>query len=50
MCLATSTLRTHPYRAFSIVEDLEYGIALGRAGVRVQYAAEATVSCPASPG
>ena len=44
MCLATSTLRTHPYRAFSIVEDLEYGIALGRAGVRVQYAAEATVS------
>jgi cellulose synthase/poly-beta-1,6-N-acetylglucosamine synthase-like glycosyltransferase len=44
MCLAIDALRAHPYRAFSMVEDLEYGIALGRAGVRVQYAAEAVVS------
>ena len=44
MCLAASALRAYPYRAFSIVEDLEYGITLGRAGVRVQYAPEAIVS------
>jgi cellulose synthase/poly-beta-1,6-N-acetylglucosamine synthase-like glycosyltransferase len=44
MCLAASVLRAEPYRAFSLVEDLEYGIALGRLGVRVQYAPEAVVS------
>jgi cellulose synthase/poly-beta-1,6-N-acetylglucosamine synthase-like glycosyltransferase len=43
MCLSTAVLRAHPYRAFSMVEDLEYGIALGRAGVRVRYAHEAQV-------
>jgi len=30
-----------PYRAFSLTEDLEYGIALGLAGYRVAYADEA---------
>ncbi len=30
-----------PYRAFSLTEDLEYGIELGLAGYRVQYAEEA---------
>jgi cellulose synthase/poly-beta-1,6-N-acetylglucosamine synthase-like glycosyltransferase len=30
-----------PYRAFSLTEDLEYGIALGMAGFRVAYADEA---------
>jgi 1,2-diacylglycerol 3-beta-glucosyltransferase len=44
MCLSTRLLRDHPYRAFSLVEDVEYGIALGRAGVRVRYAHEATVA------
>ncbi len=32
-----------PHDAFSIVEDLEYGIRLGRAGHRVHYAWEAEV-------
>jgi cellulose synthase/poly-beta-1,6-N-acetylglucosamine synthase-like glycosyltransferase len=44
MCLSAAVLREHPHRAFSLVEDLEYGIALGRAGIRVRYAAEATVA------
>jgi cellulose synthase/poly-beta-1,6-N-acetylglucosamine synthase-like glycosyltransferase len=30
-----------PYRAFSLTEDLEYGITLGLAGMRVHYADEA---------
>jgi cellulose synthase/poly-beta-1,6-N-acetylglucosamine synthase-like glycosyltransferase len=43
MCLAASLLRAHPWNAFSLVEDLEYGISLGRAGLRVHYAGEASV-------
>ncbi len=34
-------LRRVPYRAFSLTEDLEYGIDLGMAGYRVAYADEA---------
>lgn len=41
MCLRSSLLREHPWDAFSIVEDLEYGVLLGLAGVRVAYAHEA---------
>jgi 1,2-diacylglycerol 3-beta-glucosyltransferase len=44
MCVASCVLRAHPYQAFSLVEDLEYGIALSRAGVRVHYVAEAVVA------
>jgi 1,2-diacylglycerol 3-beta-glucosyltransferase len=43
MCFATRLLRDVPYAAFSIVEDVEYGIRLGLAGRRVHYAAEALV-------
>jgi cellulose synthase/poly-beta-1,6-N-acetylglucosamine synthase-like glycosyltransferase len=43
MCFTTKVLREVPYCAFSIVEDLEYGIALGRAGHRVEYVHEARV-------
>ncbi len=44
MCLSAALLREHPAQAFSIVEDLEYGLALGRAGVRVHYADETSVA------
>ena len=44
MCLSVAALRAHPYQAFSLVEDLEYGIALGRVGIRVHYAHEAEVA------
>lgn len=40
-CITLPTLTAVPYRALSLTEDLEYGIALGLAGVRVHYAAEA---------
>lgn len=40
-CVTHALLRDHPYASFSLVEDLEYGIALGFAGVRVSYADEA---------
>ncbi len=35
-------LEAVPYRAFSLTEDVEYGIALGLAGHRVHYADEAS--------
>lgn len=40
-CLSHALLAEVPYRAWSLTEDLEYGIALGLAGHRVHYAAEA---------
>ncbi len=43
MCFSTDILRTVPHDAFSIVEDVEYGIRLGEAGCRVNYADEAHV-------
>ena len=43
MGLAAATLRAVPYRAFSIVEDVEYGLQLGYAGYRVQYVPDARV-------
>lgn len=43
MCFTHAVLRQVPHDAFSIVEDLEYGIRLGRAGYRVHYAGEAEV-------
>lgn len=41
MCFSHALLRQVPHEAFSIVEDLEYGIRLGQAGYRVHYAWEA---------
>jgi 1,2-diacylglycerol 3-beta-glucosyltransferase len=43
MCFARAALERVPHRAFSIVEDLEYGLRLGEAGIRVAYAGEAHV-------
>jgi 1,2-diacylglycerol 3-beta-glucosyltransferase len=43
MCFTHALLSRVPYDAFSIVEDLEYGIRLGEAGVRVHYVAGAEV-------
>jgi cellulose synthase/poly-beta-1,6-N-acetylglucosamine synthase-like glycosyltransferase len=43
MGFTTAVLDQHPPQAFSIVEDLEYGIQLGYAGVRVEYVHEARV-------
>ncbi len=43
MAFSAAALRRVPPRAFSVVEDVEYGIALGLAGIRVEYVAEAHV-------
>jgi cellulose synthase/poly-beta-1,6-N-acetylglucosamine synthase-like glycosyltransferase len=43
MCFSHAALRQVPHQAFSVVEDLEYGIRLGEAGHRVWYAGEAHV-------
>ena len=43
MCFARVTLERVPHSAFSLVEDLEYGLRLGEAGIRVAYAGEARV-------
>jgi cellulose synthase/poly-beta-1,6-N-acetylglucosamine synthase-like glycosyltransferase len=43
MGLSTPLLREVPHDAFSVVEDLEYGIRLGLAGHRVHYVQEARV-------
>ena len=42
-CVTHKLLQQVPYGAFSLTEDIEYGIDLGMAGFRVQYAAEAEV-------
>jgi len=43
MCFSTEILRRVAHDAFSIVEDVEYGIRLGEAGCRVHYAEQAHV-------
>jgi cellulose synthase/poly-beta-1,6-N-acetylglucosamine synthase-like glycosyltransferase len=43
MCFTSRVLTLVPHDAYSIVEDVEYGIRLGEAGYRVHYAAEAHV-------
>jgi len=43
-CITHRLLRQVPYRAFSLTEDIEYGIDLGLAGYRVHYADEARVA------
>jgi len=43
MCFSVRVLEEVPHEAFSIVEDLEYGIRLGLAGHRVHFAGEAHV-------
>lgn len=43
MGVTARTLRDVPHEAYSIVEDVEYGIRLAEAGVRVVYADEAHV-------
>lgn len=43
MAFTARLLREVPHEAFSLVEDLEYGIRLGLAGHRVHYVAEASV-------
>ncbi len=43
MAFAVGLLRRIPSRAYSIVEDVEYGCEIGLSGVRVVYAEEAVV-------
>ena len=43
MCFSAALLRKVPHRAVSLAEDVEYGLRLGEAGVRVAYAEEAHV-------
>ncbi len=43
MGFSTALLRRVPPKAFSIVEDVEYGVALGLTGTRVEYVREAEV-------
>jgi len=42
-CVTRSTLASVPYAAYSLTEDVEFGIDLGLAGRRVHYADEAQV-------
>jgi cellulose synthase/poly-beta-1,6-N-acetylglucosamine synthase-like glycosyltransferase len=43
MAFSRELLQEVPYQAFSVVEDLEYGIAIAQRGHRVHYVAEAEV-------
>ncbi|MEO8445218.1 MAG: glycosyltransferase family 2 protein [Gammaproteobacteria bacterium] len=43
-CITRELLAAAPYAAFSLAEDLEYGIDIGLAGYRVHYAGEALVA------
>lgn len=50
MCFSAAVLREVPHDAFSVVEDVEYGIRLGLAGHRVHYVDEAAVFGDMVPG
>lgn len=43
MCFSREVLQEVPHQAYSLVEDVEYGIRLGEAGHRVHYTDEAHV-------
>jgi 1,2-diacylglycerol 3-beta-glucosyltransferase len=43
MCFAMSLLKVVPHQAYSVVEDVEYGLRLGEQGYRVFYTDEAHV-------
>ena len=43
MCFAAETLRAVPWRAYSLTEDLEYGLILLLKGISVTFAPEAAV-------
>ncbi|MBS2025846.1 MAG: glycosyltransferase, partial [Deltaproteobacteria bacterium] len=43
MCFSRALLAEVPHRAFSLVEDVEFGLRIGQAGHRVEYAGEAHV-------
>ncbi|MGA9362885.1 MAG: glycosyltransferase family 2 protein [Bacteroidota bacterium] len=43
MCFASETLRSVPWRAYSLAEDLEYGLILLMSGIKVVFAPEASV-------
>lgn len=43
MCFTTALLREHPHKAYGLVEDVEYGIAIGLHGIRIAYADDAKV-------
>lgn len=43
-CITHRLLKQVPYQAFSLTEDIEYGIELGLVGYRVHYADEACVN------
>jgi 1,2-diacylglycerol 3-beta-glucosyltransferase len=43
MCFTMSLLRDVPYAAYSVTEDIEYGLQLGVRGVRVRYVEAAGV-------
>lgn len=47
MAFARSTLESVPHRAHGVVEDVEYSLALGCAGLRVAYAPEAWIASDA---
>jgi cellulose synthase/poly-beta-1,6-N-acetylglucosamine synthase-like glycosyltransferase len=44
MCLSCALLREIPHEAYSITEDLEYGLRVSEAGHRIHYAEEGRVS------
>ena len=46
MAFRTELLRAHPWSSFSITEDAEYHLQLVRAGIRVAYRDDASVTSP----
>ncbi len=43
MCFTREALLRVPHKAYGLVEDVEYGIALGMNGIRIAYAADTEV-------
>ena len=49
-CVTHELLRQIPYAAYSLTEDVEFGIVLGLAGVRIHYADEAHADAEMASG
>nr|WP_282452720.1 glycosyltransferase family 2 protein [Lysobacter sp. CAU 1642] len=49
-CVAHAVLEENPFQAFSLTEDIEYGIDLGLSGYRVHYADEAWANAEMAAG
>ena len=48
MALASDVLKKHPWKSYSITEDVDYAVDLIKAGVKIEFTVNTSVSSPAA--